>query len=238
MVMKNPIGPYPGRQLFVGLTPEGNPCFAYLVTGRSPESRTRKATMAGNKVIIGPLGTAEYDPLRHYTAVQFENTSGIVAISNGIQTEAIFETYRLLYNVNSPPAKDYLEKIMEGAMAEPDSLHTPRIGSIITGTQETGPVSYVSIKRHDRPAAAFQVRAERGILTSISVYNGALENPESYDPIPGLPKLEIKATSPDDLARYLFEISAASNKGQDIRVCTVGGVRSDKKWTLVIVNAY
>jgi len=235
--MKNPIGPYPGRQLFTGITTEGNPCFIYLVTGRSPESRARKATQSGNKVIIGPLGNAEYDPLRHYTAVQYDNTSGIAAISNGIQTEAIFETYRLLYNVSSPPAKDYLEKIMEGALAEPDSLHTPRIGSIITSNQETGPVSYVSIKRHDRPASAFQVKPERGILTGIPVYNGALENPESFDPTPGLPKLEIKATSPHDLAGYLFEISAASNKGQDIRVCTVGGVRSDKRWTIAIVNA-
>jgi len=236
--MKNPINPYPGRQLFTGLTSEGKPCFAYLVTGRSPESRARRATMVDNKVIIGPLGNADYDPLRHYTAVQFDNSSGIVAVSNGIQTEAIFETYRLLYNVNSTPNKEYLEKLMEGAMAEPDSLHTPRIGSIITGTKDTGPVSYVSIKRHDRLAATFQVKMERGILTGIAVYNGALENPESFDPTPGLPRLEIKATSPDDIAKYLFEISAASNKGQDIRVCTVGGVYSGKSWAISIVNAY
>ncbi len=235
--MQNPINPYPGRQLFVGLTSEGNPCFIYLVTGRSPESRARKATLSGNKVIIGPLGDVEYDPLRHYTAVQFENTTGIAAISNGIQTEAIFETYRLLYNVNSAPTKEYLEKIMEGAQAEPDSLHTPRIGSIITGNLETGPVSYASIKCLDRQAAAFQVNQERGVLTGISTYNGILEYPESFDPTPGLPKLEITATSANDIARYLFEISAASNKGQDIRVCTVGGVRTDKGWILSIVNA-
>jgi IMP cyclohydrolase len=235
--MKNPISPYPGRQLFVGLTSEGNACFIYLVTGRSPESRARKATLTGNKVIIGPLGNTEYDPLRHYTAVQFDNTNGVTAISNGIQTEAIFETFRLLYNVNSPPTKDFLEKIMEGAQAEPDSLHTPRIGSIITGNLEIGPVSYISIKRQDRPADAFQVHQKRGTLTGISTYNGALENPESFDPTSGLPTLEITATSPDGIAKYLFEISSANNKGQDIRVCTVGGVRFAKGWTVSIVNA-
>jgi IMP cyclohydrolase len=217
--MKNPISPYPGRQLFVGLTSEGNLCFSYLVTGRSPESRARRATLAGSKVIVGPLGTADYDPLRHYTAVQFENTSGITAISNGIQTEAIFETYRLLYNVNSPPTEEYLERIMEGAKAEPDSLNTPRIGAVITSGKETGPLSFVSIKRHDRPAAVFKVRPERG------------------DTTPGLPEIEMKATFPEDIARYVYDISAASNKGQDIRVCAVAGVRSGNGWQTAIVNA-
>jgi len=237
--MKNPIGPYPGRQIFAGLTFEGYPCLAYLVTGRSPESRARKATLVSNKVIIGPLGASEYDPLRHYTAVQFDNASGVAAISNGIQTEAIFETYRLLHNVSSPPAKDYMEKIMEGAGAEPDSLKTPRIGAIISGNNnEVELVSYLSIKRHDRAAAAFQVRAERGMLTGISVYKGALENPEPFDPTPGLAKLELKPMSPDAVARYLYDISAASNKGQDIRVCAVGGVYSGRNWNLAILNAY
>ena len=104
--MKNPVGPYPGRQLFLGLTRDGNPCFAYLVTGRSPESRERRALQMGNKVAIGPLGAAAYDPLRHYSAVQYENTSGVAAVSNGIQTEAVFETYYLLRNVGTAPARE------------------------------------------------------------------------------------------------------------------------------------
>jgi len=54
--MNNPSGPYPGRQLFLGLTPAEEPCFAYLVTGRSPESRQRKAIAIENTVRIGPLG--------------------------------------------------------------------------------------------------------------------------------------------------------------------------------------
>ena len=46
---------------------------------------------------MGPIGNAPYDPLRHYTAVKYDNSIGLMAVSNGIQTEAIFETYKLLY---------------------------------------------------------------------------------------------------------------------------------------------
>ena len=99
--MPNPNGPYPGRQLFVGLTTDGRQALAYLVTGRSAQSRERKATLRDNTIIIGPLGNVPYDPLRHYTAVKWDDASGVVAVSNGIQTEAIYETYRLLHNVGT-----------------------------------------------------------------------------------------------------------------------------------------
>ena len=148
----NPNGPYPGRQLFIGMTLNGNPAVAYLVTGRSPASRERKASPLDNGIIIGPLGNQPYDPLRHYTGLKYDNVSGIMAVSNGIQTEAIFETYKLLFNTNSMPAKDYMETILEGAQAEPDSLHTPRIAGIVTNGANNQPVFFVGIKRLDVPA--------------------------------------------------------------------------------------
>ena len=73
----------------------------------------------GNKVVMGPIGNQQYDPLRHYTAVEYDHNSGIAVVSNGIQTEATFETYRLLYNTASVPTTDYMEKILDGAGAEP-----------------------------------------------------------------------------------------------------------------------
>ena len=94
--MKNPNGPYPGRQLFLGLTKDEKPAFAYLVTGRSPQSRERKAATKENSIIMGPIGKLPYDPLRHYTAVKYDSSIGLLAVSNGIQTEAIYETYKLL----------------------------------------------------------------------------------------------------------------------------------------------
>ncbi len=235
--MKNPIGPYPGRQLFLGLTNAGDPCLAYLVTGRSPESRERKAIEMGHRVGIGPLGAIEYDPLRHYTALLYDNTSGTAAITNGIQTEAIFETYRLLHGVNSPPTKAYLELILDGAGAEPDSLHTPRIAGVIYN-HGSKPAAFVGIKRHDGPAMVFGVPLRPGAMTGVSTYNGALENPAPFDPAPGLPGLDLTANSAMDTATYLFEVSAATNKGQDIRVCTVAAVRSANGWNVAIVNAH
>ncbi|MFC2070905.1 IMP cyclohydrolase [Chloroflexota bacterium] len=139
--MNNPNGPYPGRQLFLGLTVNGRPTFAYLVTGRSPASRERKGTLVENGVIMGPIGNEPYDWLRHYTAIKYDNSIGLAVVSNGIQTEAIFETYRLIYHTGSLPEEGYIGKIMDGAGYEPDSLHTPRIAGLVTNPAgKTSPI--------------------------------------------------------------------------------------------------
>jgi IMP cyclohydrolase len=236
--MTNPNGPYPGRQLFIGMTLSGNPAVVYLVTGRSPASRERKATPVDSGVIIGPIGNQPYDALRHYTGVKYDKVSGVMAVSNGIQTDAIFETYRLLYNTNSIPAKDFVEKLLDGAQAEPDSLHTPRIAGVISGTADNQPVFIIGIKRHDMPAKAFKVEPAPGTLYGISTYKGGLENPEGFDPTAGLPKIEFKGKTAIELAEHLFEISKAAYNGDDIRVCAVGGVRADDKhtWQIAMRN--
>ena len=236
--MQNPVHPYPGRQLFLGLTSQGDPCLAYLVTGRSPASRERKAIRIENKVAIGPLGSIEYDPLRHYTALQYDNNTGVAAISNGIQTEAIFETYKLLHNVQSEPKKEYLEMLMEGAAAEPDSMHTPRIGGVVTKKADGTVVCAVSIKRHDMHARSWNVESEKGYLTGVATYGGDLENPPPFEPTRGLPQLKLEASGAEEIARYLFDISAAESKGQDIRVCTVGAVLTANGWEIAITNAH
>jgi IMP cyclohydrolase len=233
----NPNGPYPGRQLFIGLTMNGNPAVVYLVTGRSPASRERKAVPLDNGVIIGPLGNQPYDPLRHYTGVKYDNSSGIITVSNGIQTEAIFETYKLLYNTNFSPAKDFMEKLLEGAQAEPDSLHTPRIAGIITNYADNKPFFIVGIKRHDMPAKVFQVEPVLGTLIGISTYNGSLENPEPNE-ANTVTKIDFHGKTAIELAEHLFEISKAVYNGDDIRVCAVGGIRSEDKhtWQVAVRN--
>ena len=232
----NPNGPYPGRQLFLGLTVDRRPSLAYLVTGRSPQSRERMATPVENSVIMGPIGNQPYDPLRHYTAVKYDNNTGVAVVSNGIQTEAIFETYRLLLNTDSSPTKHYMEMLLEGAQAEPDSYHTPRIAGVITSGDNTRLMYFVGIIRHDMPATVFQIEPEPGTLIGISTYKGSLDKPESFDPDSDLPKLEFKGRLAKELAEYLFDISHASRNGDDIRVCTIGGVRSDdnRKWQLTM----
>lgn len=235
--MSNPNGPYPGRQLFLGLTVDRRLCFSYLVTGRSPESRQRKAVKIETTVRIGPLGDIPYDPLRHYTAVKYEDSTGIAAVSNGIQTEAIYETYRLLFNVGAPVTKYFMEKLLEGANAEPDSLHTPRIAGIVIANKGN-PVFIVGIKTHNAPAAAYQVVPDAGHLTGMSVYTGSLDNPEPTSPTARLSWIEFNGSTPHELAKNLYDISAATYKDDDIRVCAVAGIYSGSSWDMAIVNKY
>jgi IMP cyclohydrolase len=235
--MANPNGPYPGRQLFLGATNDGKPTIAYLVTGRSPASRERKATHRENNIIMGPLGNVPYDALKHYTAVKYDDNSGILAVTNGVQTEAIYETYRLLHSVGTAPTGDFIGKIMEGAQSEPDSLNTPRISGIVT-YQEKSVVQFVAIKRKDIPAKAFKVNVSNGILTGISTYNGDLENPTPFSSLNNLPQIKFNGKEAQELADYLYKLSEASYKGEDIRVCTVGGIYSAGKWTIAMVNRH
>lgn len=239
--MNNPNGPYPGRQLFLGITEKGSPAFAYLVTGRSPASRERKATQMEPGIVIGPLGDKPYDPLRHYTAVKLDYNIGLAAVSNGLQTDAIYETYRLLYNVASPPAKGYLKKIMDGARHEPDGLHTPRIAGVITNpVGKADPVYLISIKTDAGPATVWKLQPASGTLICISTYNGNIENPESFKIDEGLPVLQCDAETPEGIAGYIYEMSAASHQDDDIRVCAVGGVRSvdGLAWKTAIINRH
>ena len=235
--MNNPRGPYPGRQLFLGLTAAEKPCFVYLVTGRSPESRQRKAVAKENTVRIGPLGDATYDALRHYSAVKYDDSAGIAVITNGIQTEAIYETYKLLINVGAPATHDYMAKLLDGANAEPDSLHTPRIAAAIVISKGI-PVFVIGIKTHNAPAAAYQVAPAACHITGISTYQGKIDNPEPTSPTARLAWLDFNGSTPQDLAQYLYDISEATYKDEDIRVCTVAGIYSGSSWNIAIINKY
>jgi IMP cyclohydrolase len=238
--MENPNGPYPGRQLFLGLTADKNPFFAYLVTGRSPESRERKAIAVNDLVRMGPIGNVEYDPLRHYAAVKLDNSSGLLSVSNGIQTDAIFEAYKLIFNTASPVVKDSMQVLLEGAGAEPDSYHTPRIAGVVTSSADkTRPVFFIGMKAFTSPAKVTQIDPKPATMIGISTYKGSLDNPEARDPGAVLPEVNIKAKSAQDIAKYLFDISEVLYKGNDIRVCTVAGVRSNNQsWSIAINNVH
>jgi IMP cyclohydrolase len=239
--LKNPNGPYPGRQLFLGLTAKGSPAFAYLVTGRSPQSRERKAIPLENSIIIGPIGNQPYDPLRNYTAIKYDNNTGLLVVSNGIQTETIYEMYRLLHHTAAAPSRSYVKKVMDGAGAEPDSLHTPRIAGIITGRPgKTGPVFLISIKTVGQPAFVWELTFEPGTLAGVSTYQGDMENPTAFDADGDLATLACDVNTPEEIADYFYEISASSHKGKDIRVCAIGGVRSEdnRSWKMAIINRH
>jgi IMP cyclohydrolase len=172
---------------------------------------------------MGPIGDTPYDPLRHYTAVKYDNTSGVLAVSNGIQTEAIYESYKLLYNVKSAPDKSYIKKIMDGANYEPDSLKTPRISGIVTTSLKDAPVGIISIKTADVPAVAWQFKPKAGMLIGVATYHGNMANPGAYDFTGGLTELPLAALTAPDIAGFVYGISAVDYQGDDIRVCAVGG---------------
>jgi IMP cyclohydrolase len=237
--MSNPNGPYPGRQLFLGMTIEGKPAMAYLITGRSPASRERKATAVENGMIIGPIGDAPYDPLRHYLGIKYDNTIGLAVVSNGIQTEAIFETYRLLYHVGSPPEKSFMGTIMTGARYEPDSLHTPRIaGVIVNPAGKTDPVCILGIITDNPPANTYPVKPKPGTLKGVATYRGDMKNPTAFDVKAELPSIGFEGKTPEELAKYLYDLSEASNEGDDVRVCAIGAVRTGNTWKLAVINRH
>jgi len=235
--MNNPNGPYPGRQLFLGLTVNNSPCFAYLVTGRSPASRERMAVRIENGIRIGPISNVRYDPLRHYNAVKYDQGSGILVVTNGIQTEAIFETYKLIYNTGNFPEEIYLKIILQGAGAEPDPpLNTPRIAGVITRTKEGQPIFFIGIKPYNMEAKTWRISVSAGKLSGISTYQGNIDNPAAFDPGRGLPVLEFAGRTPQELARFIFDISEAKYNGSDIRVCSAGGILTNQGWNIEIIN--
>jgi IMP cyclohydrolase len=238
--MQNPNGPYPGRQLFLGLTKENKPAFAYLVTGRSLQSRERRATIKGSSIIIGPIGNVPYDSLKHYTAIKFDSNIGLMAVSNGIQTEAIFETYKLLSRVKSKPNSSYLKKIMDGANYEPDGLKTPRISGVITNSNDSNtPVYIVGIKTAGKPAFVWSVKPKPGTYYGISTYHGNMEKPRVFRAGKRPAKIRFSAITSHEIADYIYEISAADYHGDDIRVCAVGGVRgTNHTWKIALVNRH
>ncbi|MFH1382410.1 MAG: IMP cyclohydrolase, partial [Chloroflexota bacterium] len=173
--------------------------------------------------------------LRHYTGVKYDNSNGIAAVSNGIQTEAIYEAYKLLFNVGTPPTKDFMEKLLDGAQAEPDSMHTPRIAGIVTVGK---PVLILGIKTNDSPAVANIVTQAPGKMAGIATYKGNMDNPEATDPTAALSELEFTGSSSQELTKYVYDISAETCKGEDIRVCAIGGIYSSNSWEIAIINKY
>jgi IMP cyclohydrolase len=237
--MNNPNGPYPGRQIFIGMTAGGKPAFLYLVTGRSPASRERKATPRGDSIIMGPISDVPYDWLRHYMAVKVDNSIGLMAVSNGIQTEAIFEMYKLLYHTNHQPNDSFIKKTMDGADYEADSIKTPRISGIIMNPPgKTEPVYYVSIVTNGQPATVWEVKPKAGMFYGVSTYKGDMEKPSPFNIASGLSELKVAATGPQEITSYLYEISAEDYQGDDIRVCAIGGVREGMVWKTALINRH
>jgi IMP cyclohydrolase len=80
--------PYPGRGLVFAGTPAG-PLVGYFVTGRSPASREREIKLAGEALVVAPLGEGADDPLRHYAAAR--QSADWLVCGNGRQVDTVLE---------------------------------------------------------------------------------------------------------------------------------------------------
>lgn len=235
-----PNKPYLGRQLLIGRTRDGRPSLAYLVTARDSENRRRMAIPVENGIRIVSVEDEPYDPLRHYTAVKIDNKIGLAVATNGIQTEAIYETYRLLSYVKSISEKKYMRILLDGAGAEPDTYHTPRIAGLIIKNNVQSFSYFIGIKCEQSPAEIREINTLQGQLKGISTYKGNLDIPRlsSINDEPLL--LDFNRKTAEDLAEYLFDKSYTKYKGEDIRVCSIGGIYFDEEnnWDLAIRNRH
>jgi IMP cyclohydrolase len=170
--------------------------------------------------------------------VKYDNNIGLLAVTNGIQTEAIFEMYRLLYHTGTAPNKSYLKKIMDGANYEPDSLHTPRPSAVITNPAgKTDPVYLIGIAT-DNGSFAWQIKPKAGTFYGVSTYRGDIENPSTYDTAKGPAELGCAEQTPEEIAKFIYDISAETYKGDDIRVCAIGGIREGNEWKIAHINRH
>jgi IMP cyclohydrolase len=127
---------------------------------------------------------------------------------------------------------------MDGANFEPDSLQTPRIAGVITSNNNK-PVYIISIKTAGKPAFTWQVKPELGTIIGVATFHGNMESPEAFNTDNGPAILKCSAVTPQEMTDFIYEISAATHQGDDIRVCTIGGIRGeDNIWTMALLNKH
>jgi IMP cyclohydrolase len=223
---------YPGRWGLIGLSDDVRPSAGYIVTGRSPESQQRKATiydgMNSSFVHIGPIIETKPDPLRHYDSIRADN-DGRLVVTNGNQTQDMYKSYKMA----RIPGKLFLKAVLGSWKVEPDSLKTPRIAGIITDYDEAETICPV----YDAEgASSFRVKPEPGTMQGFPTYLGDVKN---VTPFPfhqlqkQVPSIRLKWDSARDLAYTLFNIT-----NPDLIVCSVGAVwyEEDGKWNIFALN--
>ena len=150
--------PYPGRGIFVGTSADGkSACFAYFIMGRSENSRNRVFRREGDSLFTHPYDACKVkDPsLIIYRAVRF--TEGGVIVTNGDQTDTIYEA--------ALRGENFSAALMTRTF-EPDAPnYTPRISALMRTGGGTFDYS-LSILRRDAKGecerAFFEYPSEAG----------------------------------------------------------------------------
>lgn len=110
---------YPGRIIVCGSFSDGRPLFAYVLMGRSKESRERRIAKSANILKVEMVDGSAGDPLREYS---MSITLGLKRIiGNGTHTDRIKEGL---------DRGESLETILSDIDYENDKYKTPRIAAV------------------------------------------------------------------------------------------------------------
>lgn len=123
---------YPGRGLVIGRTEAGDWVIVYWIMGRSPNSRNRRFTAAGEILRTEPIDLAmvENPDLIIYEAML--ELPGIFLVSNGDQTRTLYETLR---------AGGSFDDALMTREREPDAPnYTPRISGMVVPESDASPI--------------------------------------------------------------------------------------------------
>jgi IMP cyclohydrolase len=194
---------YPGRGIFIGTAPDGESGFiVYFIMGRSENSRNRIFVQEPD----GTIKTRAFDPAKLsdptlviYNAVRYDYDWQTAAVTNGAQTDAVFNHGGFMSHTLSK--WDY----------EPDDLCTPRISSLIFPDEFA-----MSILKASNGAGSKSVRYYfnypriAGEGRFISTYDGSAAAPKAF---PGEPlRVSVVTNDLNELADGIWNSLDADNK--------------------------
>ncbi|MDR2359835.1 MAG: IMP cyclohydrolase [Oscillospiraceae bacterium] len=164
---------YPGRGILVGTTPDGEHGFiVYFIMGRSENSLNRIFVQDAD----GTVKTRAFEPAKLldptlviYNAVRYDYDWQTAVVTNGTQTDALFNQSGFMSHTLSK--WDY----------EPDELCTPRISALIFPDEYTISILKASNGIGSKSARYyFNYPRIPGEARFISTYDGNAESPRAF----------------------------------------------------------
>jgi IMP cyclohydrolase len=230
---------YPGRIVILGQDQSGqNSVVIYGITGRSPSSQARKLEHSQDTIWVKPTDKSLLEKgnidLLIYPSV-FCLPHGI-AVSNGKQTVDVMACLG-----QGESAAEVLAFALKNWDYEPDvPAYTPRISGCVLPNKNAG---LSIIKRAPNGEAlrnVYEFTLVPGEGKMIMTYQGT-----NRDPLPsfsGEPlDLEIKASSPNEAARCVYEALEPKDKNKDFRVavaCVFSPDILSKDFHIHIINRF
>ncbi|MBN1544707.1 hypothetical protein JW898_04550 [Candidatus Woesearchaeota archaeon] len=197
---------YPGRGIVIGRTAEEELFVAYFVTGRSPSSQARRFGRKDRMIFTEPtdpkaLATGNPD-LLVYNAILWNEKPGVIAVSNGKQTDTLFS-----YGMCSSDV-DIKEATRQWNFEPDEPNFTPRISGLVLLCDNDLTEAQMGIISRDARGAAVRSRfgmtaaldrcPDRGLAYLLTTYSGGNESP--LPPFMGRPKkLVVEGTSAKEI---------------------------------------